>query len=726
MGKKINFSRASDRFYTLATALAATFIVPLFILSNNADEFERLDLLVTMAFLVVPFAALSSVLMAIGWIAARSGVVIAFQLAIRFLFFFVCLTGFALPLTLEAGQVEVQRIPLNVVNLLIALATAGGLLYLSLQRARKPLLLGFAVFLCLTTAISAVSAYSHFAAGRVEGAPAIYSLSKTRNIIVLSFDGLPLAASLELTRERPALGRAFKDFVFFENAISGHPATFASIISEMSGDVDIKTKFRDQKKMSAELDGRQLITNYLNARGYKVSTYGMYGRFLDAPERAFQLGSLHDSHTLSDTAEDTEQLLRYASARTISPYLVFNAGFTQPLIEFLGLDKYDDELKRKMKNHHGELWDKRDLKSLQDFEAYLANLRVSDDSAPVAHFTHFLHTHFPIDLDRDCAYRSNDKYWYKAHQTRAGAKDETECALSQMAQLIKKLKQLGVYDKSLIVLKSDHGQPVRYNDPTKLESFTVRGHKNWGFARYEPLLAIKDFDKSSTAPTYDDRPAILSDMAATLCTAATSSQDCARFPGYDLLGPSSAIPEDATYYVNVVENAQSTFKLDGTEVKTFKRSKDFLAAINEWQTSELVTTGVPCGASIDLSAGTAYNNGKTDNSRWVIWYDGDTAYLKFRDSGCGDRSLTVRLKMRNSGRDATAKFEVRVNGALIQSDAEIGPANTIDLTIALSGAAGDELTTLSISPPNADSVEGYDFLAAAFDGGTFGLVRKSD
>lgn len=722
----MDYCRTSDRFYTIGAALVATCIVPLYILANNAEEFERVDVLLTMAFLALPFAALSLFLMSIHWVAARSGVALAFQLAIRFVFFFVCLTGFALPLTLEAGQVEVQKIPLNIGNLLIATPIAGAFLYLSWRQARKSLLFGFTVFLCLTAAISFVSAYSHFSAARIEGAPAIYSLSKNRNIIVLSFDGLPLAPSLELLREKPELRETFKDFVFFENAISGHPATFASIVSEMRGDVDIKTRFRNQKKMSSELDGSQLITNYLKNRGYKVSTYGMYGRYFEARERAYELGDFQPPRTLSETAEEAEQLLQFAAARTISPYLAFHVRFAQSLIESLGLDKNDEEMNRKLKNHHGELWDKRDLKSLHDFEAYLSNLRVSDDPSPVAHFTHFLHTHFPIDLDSDCAYRSYDKNWYEAHQTRAGAKEETECALSQMAKFVKKLKHLGVYDKSLIVLKSDHGQPVRYNDPAKLESFTVRGHKNWGFARYEPLLAIKDFDNSSTAPTYDDRPAILSDLAMTLCLVANSDESCKRFPGYDLLGPASAIPEDATYYVNVVENAQSTFKLDGTEVTTIKRSKHFLATLNDWLTSEIVTAGIECGASIDLSVGQKYNNGKTDSSRWVTWYDGDTAYFKFRYSGCADHSSAVRIKMQSQQPGATAEFNVRINGTLVESGAEIGPANTVELAIDLSEAAGDELSTISISPRSSQLSQGSVLLAATFDEGSLGFVRNSD
>ena len=133
--------------------------------------------------------------------------------------------------------------------------------------------------------------------------------------------------------------------------------------------------------------------------------------------------------------------------------------------------KYEKVLLNQISDSHGKKWDRRLIKTIMDYQHYVDGVRVKETS-DVAHFMHFTHTHFPVDFDRECRFRSDDETWQRTRQNEAGVADEVYCALIQMAQLLARLRQLGVYDRSLVVLKSDHGKPALMQS-----NWNARSHK---------------------------------------------------------------------------------------------------------------------------------------------------------------------------------------------------------------------------------------------------------
>jgi len=73
-------------------------------------------------------------------------------------------------------------------------------------------------------------------------------------------------------------------------------------------------------------------------------------------------------------------------------------------------------------------------------------------------FMHFYFTHFPVDFDETCTYRSYDQNWHSDNQNEKGLLNQTSCVFNLFFSYLEKLKELRVYDKSLIVFKSDHGE----------------------------------------------------------------------------------------------------------------------------------------------------------------------------------------------------------------------------------------------------------------------------
>jgi membrane-anchored protein YejM (alkaline phosphatase superfamily) len=218
------------------------------------------------------------------------------------------------------------------------------------------------------------------------------------------------------------------------------------------------------------------------------------------------------------------------------------------------------ELSERLVDHHGPPWDVNFIKQQLDLEAFIANVKVGR-SEPYLAFMHFLHTHNPVDFDSRCEYHSDDLTWYLQNQSETGIKEEVICALTQAARFVERLRALGIYDKSFLVIKSDHGQPVSYfNEPP--HNLRVNKHPLWGVNRYLPLLMIKGRGRVAPRMEVISKAVTLGDLSKTLCRELLGDVSaCQSFPGVDL----SAEPDlrdNPVIYVNVVKDAESTFEFD--------------------------------------------------------------------------------------------------------------------------------------------------------------------
>ena len=85
------------------------------------------------------------------------------------------------------------------------------------------------------------------------------------------------------------------------------------------------------------------------------------------------------------------------------------------------------------------------------FKKFVGDISVSDSSNPRYKFFHSMVTHAPPDLDADCGIVNEDQ---PSGVTEA---EFVKCGLGQFADLLKKLKKLEIYYKTMIILPSDHG-----------------------------------------------------------------------------------------------------------------------------------------------------------------------------------------------------------------------------------------------------------------------------
>ena len=161
--------------------------------------------------------------------------------------------------------------------------------------------------------------------------------------------------------------------------------------------------------------------------------------------------------------------------------------------------------------------------------------------APVYSFLHLITPHPPISTDAECVYPGR-----RLRLTRAGYLAQAQCALRVVRTLLDRLRDLGLYDRSAIIVTSDHGlalfpaadHPLRgIGSPAGRSLRTIESDAT-------PLLLIKPFGAQGPLQT-SDAPTAITDLPATLL-------DLAGLPntletGTSALALDPARPRERTY-----------------------------------------------------------------------------------------------------------------------------------------------------------------------------------
>jgi len=329
-----------------------------------------------------------------------------------------------------------------------------------------------------------------------------YSFSNEKNVIIFVLDTLQTDVFQEIIEEDAELKKSFDGFTYFRNALGGYPTTYPSIPLILTG------QYYDNSIPLRQFVKETYLANSLpktfKENGFRVELYPHVNSTIYMSE---EIASNIKLETTKRTAslDNIKQLYKLALFRYTPHYL----------------KRYFSDIDIVIKNRNDFKED--DL----TFAKNMSSKAKNDSNENVFKFIHLKGAHAPYILDENLQKRD-------LGSGRNAYKTQAKAAIKITSIFLNKLKEIGVYDNSLIVIASDHGSGFKIeNTELNMNIPSVKNDDLKIFTSYVSSLAtllIKPFD-SVGEMQISDAPVSTADIAHTVVNLSGVGN---RVPGIDI------------------------------------------------------------------------------------------------------------------------------------------------------------------------------------------------
>ncbi|MDR1903152.1 MAG: hypothetical protein LBQ88_12845 [Treponema sp.] len=284
-------------------------------------------------------------------------------------------------------------------------------------------------------------------------------LSKSQNIIFIIWDGLPGIIADYIFEQNPPLKEDFRDFVFYPRAVTPYAQTYIAVPSIVGG-IPASQEF-DTEDNSALLKIFEETTILKKAEmaGYNLEPKQM-GWYLGTPQTLQEIFLVRMA-----------SILYKCSTRVLPPHIL-NFGY---------------EIKMRL-SYPWKFQQARTVSILME------DIGIGYEQ-PVFYNLHCMVPHGPWLFTPDGKFTESGTIL-----------SDSEFSMNLMSMMLKRLKALGIYDNSLIVFWSDHGNQMqmrpmegdsnlirKYNEFVKWlpEYFSYQGNSRSDVGAHNPFLLIK-------------------------------------------------------------------------------------------------------------------------------------------------------------------------------------------------------------------------------------------
>jgi len=572
----------------LATVTAFLF-VPMFMIGNDPIEYKFIDKTVFFSTSVLYILIVGTILSVVSMILEYFKLSKTNTFIIHFALSWIVISGFIMSVAASTVMVLTHLNPTNWINLIIVLILSLLFASLSLKSFKKYIHI-FLFVVVITSIISPIIYMYNVKSEILTNSYPSHKLSNKKNILVIGFDGLPGKDVNSIIKNNKKYSQEFKDFTIFENAVSQSPATTLSLMGDIYGIQDYKSKgetlFIVNERLKKEGLFSKTISNHIeDSFQFKYDGLGIKEIQLD-----YSINQIRKRNA-------SFYFFGYPIVRMFGS---IGARILNKTNGMLHLNKYVQkltisyELKTQLQKHHKSGKNNTHIGDVSGsiFDSFTTNLSVSDKELSLR-YLHISFTHFPVNIDAECNFRANDIVWFNANQNEQGIRNSDICAVKKFINFLDKLKELNIYDKSLIIFKSDHSKPTPYYSSYP-ENLRINKNLLMGYNRFKPTLMIKDFDTNRSEAMYKSELVLLNDIAKTLCEKANVHNECEAFNGINLLGDS--LETNEPYYLYVLKDAESSHYSDYVSVKIPSRKISLLQAMKD---SELINLDVSPNNPID-------------------------------------------------------------------------------------------------------------------------------
>ena len=333
----------------------------------------------------------------------------------------------------------------------------------------------------------------------LEGRSEVMRFSPTKNIVHIVMDGFQsdiFASILNDTSERDFKSE-LRGFTYFDQHLGAYPYTQLTVPAMLSGklfqnDVPVDT-FIEQT-----MQGPTVI-NKAYAAGYEVDIAAAA-----ALRNVYALGDYSNAFSIASSEHVTAQDIAIIDAAKLTDLALFRVlpHFAKALVHRDELWIFQAKVQSSAFLHMQYF---SDLAFLED----LATEMSTDRDTPVYKMIHVMLSHRPFVGNERCEFDGR----------KSGSRDEVtthaQCGLVSVMNVLQRMKDLGIYDSSLIVLMADHGAwvPVEnFETSARVSALTV--------AMATPTLAIKPpdaghaFQVSNVPSSMIDIPTTIAGLAA--------------------------------------------------------------------------------------------------------------------------------------------------------------------------------------------------------------------
>ncbi|MCP4953319.1 MAG: hypothetical protein GY922_15870 [Proteobacteria bacterium] len=349
-------------------------------------------------------------------------------------------------------------------------------------------------FAALASGIAGFSAYEE-PEGQVvtaEFPESLTGFSPTRNVLHVVLDELGSELLNETLEQDKTIRESLDGFTVFSNALSVYPTTEMSIQAMMTGEVyrnEMPKRDFIKKMKKSNLGVKRLARKDFVLDSHSFCRRGVLHNCTNISLRPLGKGIAEiESLYLIDV------FMFKASPDYLKPWI-----YNKEKWLLLGMSNFNDYLKFQSGVAH------------LLFEKFVDNVSVSKSTEPRYKLFHSLITHSPTTLYQNCGIRAQNEV--KASPDVQFA----QCGLGHFVRLLQRLKDLGVYDRTLIVLSADHGgyHPYRGMD---LQAWHRRDINPQMGMRAAAALAVKPF-RASGPVRISQAPVSLRDIPHTILAA---------------------------------------------------------------------------------------------------------------------------------------------------------------------------------------------------------------
>ena len=311
-----------------------------------------------------------------------------------------------------------------------------------------------------------------------ESLEAMYEFSRTQNIIHIVMDGFQSDVFNELvfSEQDPLNFRdALNGFTFYSEALGVYPFTRFSVPAYLSEAI-FRNQSMKKEFIVSTMQSDNLLFNLASKHGYEIDIADPGGLLSNSFTHA-HTNNHYDYSNLNPLKKEISESIQLwdISLFRIVPHLLKRYVYNDQKMAISSIAKSSNKLNQFF------------FQSEFLLELIIENAAITRDK-PVYKYIHLFQAHNPMVTNPDCTFSRRLE-----EMSRQSLTVQSRCGLRTLTRVFSKLKELNLYDSSLILLHSDHGGSVSNyrNEANLIVRNKTHAAPDWLVSLASPLLLIK-------------------------------------------------------------------------------------------------------------------------------------------------------------------------------------------------------------------------------------------